>query len=294
MATNPTSSADTLSMSQQQMLTSVQSLHGAHADLMHKYSLATTPAERTSIASEMDKNEAIRSNLLRSVGTTTVVSNQLVANKQDEANNRKLLLNVANEEVNAARMLMEDAKTSQDEKERMIQLNTYYGKRFMAQSGVMKIFIYMCVPVLILAILANMGFLPNYIAGFLIIAAIVVGLIYIYYAMDDINRRDEMNFDEYKWEFDPSRVGPIVHPHRHHKKKAVSAATTGCMNEACCVSNNQWNPSTNKCDVQGDQSAIKGSSHKAGKTGATSIVDTAASTLLGDLASAMPSTTTPS
>jgi len=297
MATNPTSSADTLSMSQQQMLTSVQSLHDAQKGLMHKYTSATTPADQKRIMDEMDKNEAIRSNLLRSVGTTTVVSNQLVANKQDEANNRKLLLNVANEEVNAARMLMEDAKTSQSEKERMIQLNTYYGKRFMAQSGVMKIFIYMCVPVLILAILANMGFLPNYIAGFLIIAAIVVGLIYIYYAMDDINRRDETNFDEYKWEFDPSRVGPIDHPHHHHKKKKDSAgagATAGCMNEACCASKNQWNPSTNKCDVQGDQSAIKGSSHKAGKTGATSIVDTAASTLLGDLASAMPSTTTPS
>ena len=297
MATNPTSSADTLSMSQQQMLTSVQNLQDAQKGLMHKYASATTPAEQTKIANEMDKNEAIRSNLLLSIGSTSVVSNQLVANKKDEKTNRNLLLQLANDELNAARTQMEDAKTSQAEKVRMIQLNTYYGKRFMAQSGVMKIFIYMCVPVLILATLANMGFLPNYIAGFLIVASIVVGLIYIYYAMSDINRRDEMNFDEYKWDFDPSRVGPIDHPHHHHKKKKDSAgagATAGCMNEACCASKNQWNPSTNKCDVQGDQSAIKGSSHKAGKTGATSIVDTAASTLLGDLASAMPSTTTPS
>lgn len=293
MAKNPASSADTLSMSQQQMLASVQSLQGAQQGLMHKHSLATTQAERTSIASEMDKNEAIRSNLLRSVGTTAVVSNQLVANKKDELNNRALVMKVANDELNEARMQMEDAKQNQTEKRRMIQLNTYYGKRFMAQAGVMKIFIYMCVPVLILAILANMGFLPNYIAGVLIIAAIVVGLIYIYYAMQDINRRDETNFDEYKWDFDPSRVGPIVHPHRHHKKKAASAATAGCTNDACCVSKTQWNPSTNKCDVQGDQSAVKGSSHKAGK--ATSIVDTAASTLLGDLSSttATPSITTP-
>ena len=139
----------------------------------------------------------------------------------------------------------------------------------MAQAGVMKIFIYMCIPVLILAVLANMGFLPNYIAGFLIIAAIVVGIIYIYYAMSDINRRDEMNFDEYKWDFDPSRVGPIVHPHRHHKKKKDSSG------EKC----------PNVCDVQGDQSAVKGTSQKAGKSGAMSIANTAAPAtgLLGDL-----------
>jgi hypothetical protein len=286
MATNPTHSADTLSMSQQQMLTSVQSLQDAQKDLMHKYASATTPAERTNIANEMDKNEAIRSNLLRSIGTTTVVSNQLVANKKDETNNRNLLLKVANEELDAARSAMEETKQNQNEKERMIQLNTYYGKRFMAQAGVMKIFIYMCVPVLILAILANMGFLPNYIAGFLIIAAIVVGLIYIYYAMQDINRRDETNFDEYKWDFDPSRVGPLVHPHHHHKKKDAAGAG-GCMNAACCASNNQWNPSTKKCDVQGDQSAVKGTSHTTGK--AASIADTA-SGLLGDLTSTTATT----
>ena len=295
MAKNPASSADTLSMSQEQMLASVQSLHGAHADLMHKYASTPTQAERTNIANEMEKNQAIRSNLLKSVGTTAVVSNQLVANKKNELNNRNLVMKLSNDELNEVQTQMEDAKMSQDEKERMIQLNTYYGKRFMAQSGVMKIFIYMCVPVLILAILANMGFLPNYIAGFLIIAAIVVGLIYIYYAMDDINRRDETNFDEYKWEFDPSRVGPIMHPHHHHKKKdSAGAGAGGCTNEKCCSTDTQWNPSTFKCDVQGDQSAVKGSSHKTGKTGATSIVDTAASTLLGDLASSAPSTTTPS
>ena len=290
MATNPTSSADTLSMSQQQMLTSVQNLQDAQKGLMHKYASATTPAEQTKIANEMDKNETIRSNLLRSIGTTTVVSNQLVANKKDETNNRKLLMKLANDELDAARTQMEDAKTSQSEKKRMIQLNTYYGKRFMAQSGVMKIFIYMCVPVLILAILANMGFLPNYVAGFLIVAAIVVGLIYIYGAVSDINRRDETNFDEYKWDFDPSRVGPIDHPHRHHKKKkdSAGAGAAGCTNDACCSTDTQWNPSTNMCDVQGDKSAIKGTTQKTGKLGAAASIATAAapaSGMLGDLAS---------
>jgi len=287
MATTHTSSADTLSMSQQQMLASIQSLQDKQKDLMHQYASATNPADQKRIANEMDKNETIRSNLLKSIGSVSVVSNQLVANKTDESNNRKLLLKVANEELDAARSAMEETTQNQIEKKRMIELNTYYGKRFMAQAGVMKIFIYMCVPVLILAVLANMGFLPNYIAGFLIIAAIVVGIIYIYGAMHDINRRDEMNFDEYKWEFDPSRVGTIVNPHRHHKKKdsAATGAAAGCTNDACCSSDTQWNPSTNKCDVQGDKSAVKGTSHKTGK--AASIGDTAASAsaLLGDLAS---------
>ena len=286
MTTNPASSADTLSMSQQQMLLTVQNLQDMQKDLMNQFTSASTPDERKKITNEMDKNEAVRANLLLSIGTANVVSNQVVATKTDELQLKKTLLQLANDELNATRKAMEEIQRTQAEKERMIGINTYFGKRFSAQAGVMKIFIYMCIPVLFLAILANMGFLPNYIAGFLIIASIVIGLIYIYNAISDINRRDDMNFDEYQWEFDPSRVGPIDHPHRHHKKKNTSAAA-GCTNDECCSSDTQWNPSTNRCDVQGDKSAIKGTTQKTGKSSSASIANTAAPAagLLGDLAS---------
>lgn len=266
MTTNPASSADTLSMSQQQMLLTVQNLQDMQKDLMHQFTSTSNPDERKKIANEMDKNEAVRANLLLSIGSANVVSNQVVATKTDELQLKKTLLQLANDELNATRNAMEEIQRTRAEKERMIGINTYFGKRFSAQAGVMKIFIYMCIPVLFLAILANMGFLPNYIAGFLIIASIVIGLIYIYNAISDINRRDDMNFDEYRWEFDPSRVGTIHHPHRHNKKKKDSS-------DADC-----------KCDVQGDKSAVKGTSHKAGKS-ATSVANTAApaSGLLGDL-----------
>lgn len=264
---NPNNSLDTLSASQQQLLTSVQQLQDAQKDLMNKYSSATDPTERKNIANEMDKNETLRSNLLSSSGAAALVQSHAIDTKQDAAADLTAMTLLMEAELKSAREQLEEIQTSRLGKERMIQLNTYYGKRFMAQAGVMKIFIYMCIPVLILAVLANMGFLPNYIAGFAIIASIVIGIIYIYGAVHDINRRDKMNFDEYTWEFDPSRVGPIVHPHHHHKKKESAGKCP------------------NVCDVQGDNSAVKGTSQKAGKSGAMSIANTAAPAtgLLGDL-----------
>ena len=287
MATN---TANTLSMSQQQMLESVQNLQEAQKDLMNRYASAFSQADRTRIANEMDKNEAIRTSLLLSIGSASVVSNQDIVNKKDELNTKTLLLQLANDELNEARKAIEEMQQSRAEKERMIEINTYYGKRFMAQAGVMKIFIYMCIPVLFLAILANMGFLPNYIAGFLIIASLVVGIIYIYSAVSDISRRDEMNFDEYKWNFDPSRVGPLDNKNEYNKKKDSSqGAAGGCTNDACCSSTTKWNPQTNMCDdAQGEGSAVKGSSlSNAGKAGVKSIANTA-SNLLGDLSSNLP------
>ena len=266
MSANPNSSPDTLSASQQQMLASVQQLQDAQKGLMHKYASATDSTERQKIATEMDKNETLRTNLLSSTGAAALVQNQAVANKKERAKDKAVLLEVANAELNAARQQMEDIQSSRTGKERIIELNTYYGKRFMAQAGVMKIFIYMCIPVLILAVLANMGFLPNYIAGLLIIVAIVVGLIYIYGAIDDINRRDNMNFDEYTWEFDPSRVGSLVNPNPTVSSGSANSSCNivGCYESACCnPPSTIWDPKSSTCVVQNAQgggSSVQGAS----------------------------------
>jgi hypothetical protein len=292
MSSNPNASPDTLSETQQQLLTNTQQLQDAQKNLMDRYAVSTDPAERTKLANEMNKNEMLRANLLSSTGKIALVQNQAIADGQNSAKDLTAIAEVMDAQLKDAHDKLDAINTSRSEKERMIQLNTYYGKRFMAQSGVMKIFIYMCVPVLILAVLANMGFLPNYIAGFMIIAAIVIGIVYIYGAVHDINRRDKMNFDEYAWEFDPSRVGPlnIDHGGKHKKKNSNADVSSGCSNDSCCALPTTWDAASNKCifvnDAQGENSAVKGSSsHKVGKNGGASIANAAASTtaLLGDL-----------
>jgi ABC-type multidrug transport system fused ATPase/permease subunit len=293
MSSNPNASPDTLSTSQQQLLASTQQLQEAQQNLMDRYSATNDPVERKKIANEMDKNEALRANLLSSTGAAALVQNQRVANKREAATELAILSGVMEQSLKDARERLDEVQSSRLGKERMIELNTYYGKRFMAQSGVMKIFIYMCIPVLILAVLANMGLLPYYISGFAIVVSIVIGLIYIYYAVDDINRRDKMNFDEYKWEFDPSRVGSVINPDdggSKHKKKAAAAAAdlVGCFNGECCDQTSTiWDPKSKTCVVQGaqgDGSAVKGSSTTP--TAAATAATTAASatpSLLGDL-----------
>ena len=288
MSPSPNAPTETLSASQQQLLTSVQQLQEGQKSLMNRYSASSDPTEQKSLWNEMDKNEMLRTNLLSSSGAAALVQNQALANKRGAYIDLLIMAIFVEEELKSARERLEEIQMSHIGKKRMIELNTYYGKRFMAQAGVMKIFIYMCVPILILAVLANMGFLPNYIAGFAIIACIVVGILYIYGAVNDINRRDKMNFDEYTWEFDPSRVGPIVNPHHHHKKNKLDASLSGfgCVDGSCCADPTKWDPTAKQCvfvnDAQGDGSAVKGSAHHrvGGKRGAPTQY-----ALLGDLAS---------
>jgi hypothetical protein len=169
----------------------------------------------------------------------------------DYENSRKILSDFTGEQLAEARANAEELISANDGKKRMIELNTYYGKRFNAQAGVVKLFIYTCVPVLILAILANAGLIPTTIAGFIIVIIIVTGLIYIYGAVSDINRRSKMNFDEYEWEFDPSRVGVISNPNYASKGGMGAGIGSGCVNGNCCGPNTLWDPNSGICNAQG-------------------------------------------
>jgi hypothetical protein len=278
MSSNPNASPDTLSETQQQLLTNTQQLQDTQKNLMDRYAATTDPAERTKLVNEMDKIAMLSSNLLSSTGKIALVQNQAITDGRNSAKDMTAITEVMDAQLKDARDKLDAINTSRSEKERMIELNTYYGKRFMAQSGVMKIFIYMCIPVLILAVLANMGFLPNYIAGFMIITAIVIGIVYIYGAVHDINRRDKMNFDEYEWEFDPSRVGPLNPGHggKHKKKNSNADMSSGCYESACCnPPATIWDPKSSTCVVQ---SAQGGGSSVQGACTQTTVASTATPT----------------
>ena len=220
------------------------------------YNLAVTnsdpPAKGLALTAIKD-NVKTQSDLYRVAAEISELNATAAAVAADYENSRNLLSDVASEQLTEARANAEELISANNGKKRMIELNTYYGKRFNAQAGVVKLFIYTCVPVLILAILANAGLIPTTIAGFIIVIIIVTGLIYIYAAVSDINRRSKMNFDEYEWEFDPSRVGNMSNPNPDYVSKGGLGAGigSGCVDGNCCGSNTIWDPNSGICNAQG-------------------------------------------
>lgn len=240
-------SGDRLSASQDQLFTSIKQLQDAQNANMDEYANAQTTVERNRIMEKMKQNEALRSNLLASAGTVNLVQSRQAAVERSAAEDIAFAVSIAEQQLNNQREQLEALQESHDGKKRMIELNTYYGKRFMAQASVLKIFIYMCIPILILTVLVNAGLFPSYIAGLLIILITVVGIVYIYTGISDINRRDKRNFDEYTWEFDPSRVGTIVNPNYGTTGSGAKGTVVGCFNGNCCGANTSWDAASGTC-----------------------------------------------
>ena len=222
-----------------------------NANWANYYGAASGSPAQTNALDAITTNADTQSNLYKVAAEITELNKSASAVAADYENSRKILSDFAGEQLAEARANAEELISANDGKKRMIELNTYYGKRFNAQAGVVKLFIYTCVPVLILAILANAGLIPTTIAGFIIVIIIVTGLIYIYGAVSDINRRSKMNFDEYEWEFDPSRVGVISNPNYVSKGGMGAGIGSGCVNGNCCGPNTLWDPNSGICNAQG-------------------------------------------
>ena len=257
-------------------------LKTAQNDNWDEYNKATAGSQaQTDALDDIKRNAATQNNLYKVASEISELNKTATQIAAEYENSRKILSDFASDQLAEATANAEEVISANDGKKRMIELNTYYGKRFNAQAGVVKLFIYTCVPVLILAILANAGLIPTTIAGFIIVIIIVTGLIYIYAAVSDINRRSKMNFDEYEWEFDPSRVGNMSNPNPNYVSKGGMGAGigSGCANGDCCGPNTLWDPNSGICNAQGT----------GGGTSVTGVASTArragGGTFIGDLAS---------
>ena len=171
------------------------------------------------------------------------------------------VVGVVEEELGNARLNLKSLAGAKNNMNRMAEINTYYGKRYQAHTGIMKMIIMICVPLLILAILGKKGIIGNNFTHPLAIVVIVVGGYFLLSRLWDLWWRDNMNYDEYDWDFDPNSANPTVY---QYDKQAFNHANFGtsieddfhslasdlgieCIGKNCCGDNMEYDSKTNKC-----------------------------------------------
>jgi hypothetical protein len=141
--------------------------------------------------------------------------------------------------------LLEEQKNN---KIRLVEINTYYGKQYNAHKEIMQIIVFMCIPILILTVLANKGFIPSKLNIIITGIIIIFGLTVIGYKIIDISNRDNINYDEYNWYFNKEDAPPI-------NGSIGDIDGTGpwdipsivCVGAQCCNTNSNYDEIQNKC-----------------------------------------------
>ena len=166
---------------------------------------------------------------------------------------------VMEQEMNGAKKNLNLIQSNKNNKMRMVEINTYYASKYRAQADFMKLIIIVCIPLLILGIVAKKGLLPGNVSKGLIGLVLVIGGFMIFRRAINLSSRSNMNYDEFNWFWNADANSPTVY--EYDKQQLEGATDTleddansfaanlglGCVGSACCSDGTNYDNDLGKC-----------------------------------------------
>jgi hypothetical protein len=233
-----------------------------------------SPEEQSIIIKKINELSQLRISLFKTLGNVYDSLQSSVANSRVNLVDQLTAVGVVEGELNNAKTQLNELETIKNNKMRMVEINTYYGKRYKAHTQIIKKLILICVPLLILAILKKKELIPSIIPEMFIYGVsgliLLVGGYSILMNIIDVYSRDNMDFDEYSWNFNPDSVKPSVYEYDKAQllgssmpQDIMSEAQTlalglgvGCVGANCCSDGMTYDEDNKKCIEKVDKESF--------------------------------------
>ena len=160
-----------------------------------------TPEQKDQLIKKINEISQMRINLYATLKDIYSFFQNNVSNSRITLAEQKMAIDIVENELNESKLRLQLLEEEKYNKLRLVEINTYYGKQYDAHTSIMKIVVIMCIPILFFGVLAKIGILPGNIAAILTAIVIMIGAIVIGKQILDLMNRDNMNFDEYDWNF---------------------------------------------------------------------------------------------
>jgi hypothetical protein len=246
------------------LLTKIQTSQNAEKKLVTQLDALTSASGYTinneiqSIVDSINSLSNSRIAMFSSIGDKADILQAGVSNSRTDLVSQMTLLGVVEDQLTQYKHTLDGLQSSNDTKMRLVEVNTYYGKRYAAQGKLMKLVILICVPVLILFILKRKGLLPELISNYAIGITIAVGAFFVIRNAWDISTRSNMNFDEYEWNYeDPSSQTPTVWEYNkanmfnlENPLKALMSNLGLCVGSNCCANGMYFDTNKQLCTTK--------------------------------------------
>jgi hypothetical protein len=184
------------------IMSTVNKLQAIETDLysdLENASISNDLAKQTDIKSKIASVSNTRIQLLNSLNNIHTMTQAQVINNRDTLLNNLVSQGVISTELSNLKSNLDLLESNKNDKLKMVQINTYYAKRYKAHSELMKSVFMICAVILLVVILDKKGFLPNNVGPLAVIIILVASIIFIARKVYDLNRRDNLDFDRYKW-----------------------------------------------------------------------------------------------
>jgi hypothetical protein len=224
---------------------------------LNKYS--TSDATKNKIVDDINNLSNERIELYNILENNSLFMQNLVETSKNDIKNEKVTLEIIEGELSNIKEKYNGIKNGHINKLRMVEINTYYSKKYKAYSNIMIIIIVICIPILILAILAKKGLLHSNITSGISMFIILIGSFYIVTRIYDLYIRNNMNYDQYDFSFDANQQlkedtgnGKNISQVLKTEFKDVIDSTKnklnfGCIGSECCSDGMSYDKQLNIC-----------------------------------------------
>jgi chromosome segregation ATPase len=132
--------------------------------------------QQKEIIDRINQISQMRINLYASLKDMYSYYQEDVSNSRNTMNNQMVSIDVIENELNDSKRRLNLLEAQKNNKIRLVEINTFYGKQYDAHKQIMQIVVIICIPVLILAVLANKGIIPPRLNALIMGIIIIIGL----------------------------------------------------------------------------------------------------------------------
>lgn len=243
-----------------QTLTDIQNLQDIEKDMFSKLEQGTadkslTQEQKDTLVQKINEISQIRINLYQNLNGTFSFFKDNVSSVHDTLVEQSGAIEIVENELNEAKMRLKSLETEKNNKLRLVEINTYYGDQYADHTSIMKYIILICIPIIILTIFYNKDIISKNVYSVLVVIIVVISAYYMWPKIVRLNSHDNMNYDEYNWNFnpaDPNLPDPVnTSPTSIQLSDPWASGTETCVGQACCFGDNVYNSTTNQCEPLG-------------------------------------------
>jgi uncharacterized membrane protein (DUF485 family) len=205
-----------------------------------------TNEEQESIINKINEVSIMIKNLYNNLTSQYSFFQNNLSSSKNLLNNQVQAEKIANERLEVLKIQMSEINNNNQNKARLVEINTYYQKQYNAYATVMIYILIICVFIFIVGLFYKFNLLNDKLYSGLLSFILFIGLIFVFKKIYDIYSRDNMNFDEFNWRLTKSQLPTAS---TSTSSSTTSATTTmPCIGSACCdLTTEVFDAKQNKC-----------------------------------------------
>jgi hypothetical protein len=200
------------------------------------------------IVKKINDLSATRIELFKSLAFNYRSVKQSTTNSKYDVIDQITVLKMVEDQLNKSKQYINSIETSNMNQMRMVEINSYYSKRYSHHTSLIKILIIVSVLVLMVILLKKYDIISQDVSNIIISIILFISLVVFVVKGYDLMKRNDMNYDEYDVLSKPKSIedSSSGKTGKTGMNNSINMSL-GCVNGNCCSSAMIYDSDKNKC-----------------------------------------------